>query len=319
MILKELEYSNISKVYKSLSKYINKTPIIKNSEYFDEIFNTKLFLKLEFLQKSGCFKIRGALNNILNMSKIEKKNGITAVSAGNHAIATSYAANLFSIKNKIFMYETANRYRINKVKSLNGNLILTNPLKAFKDVEKASNEEGYYFIHPFDGKYTIQGTASLGYEITKQIEHIDNIIISVGGGGLISGIGSIIRQKFPNCKIIGVEPINSNGMSESLKRKKPLKNVNIGSIADSLSPPYHTPYSFSICQNVIDYMVCVTDAQLVNSMKFMFENFKLILEPACVAGIAALNGPLKNKFKNQNTLIVLCGSNIDIKNWLNFF
>tara|TARA_B100000700_G_C15010697_1_gene840737 strand:+ start:700 stop:1671 length:972 start_codon:yes stop_codon:yes gene_type:complete len=318
LIPEELNYATISKVYKKISPYIIKTPIIKNSINLDKIFNSNTYFKLEFLQNSGCFKVRGAINNILNLSQKQKKNGITAVSAGNHAIASAYAANIFSIKNKIFMYESANEYRINKVKSLNANLYLTNPHKAFNDVEYASSNENYFFIHPFEGKNTLQGTASLGFEITNQIDKIDNIIISVGGGGLIAGIGSIIKQKFPKCKIIGVEPSKSNGMSESLRQKKPLKNVNIKSIADSLSPPLHMPYSFSICQNVIDEMICVSDNEMLDSMIFMYENFKLFLEPACVAGIAALRFVLKDRLKNQNTLVILCGSSIDYKSWLNF-
>ena len=202
MILKELEYSNIEKVYKKLSPYIIKTPILEISNYQKTLFETNLFFKLEFLQHSGCFKARGSINNILNLSDKQKNIGVTTVSAGNHAIATSFATNLFSIKNKIFMYKSANKYRLNKVKSYNANLILSDPVNAFKLVEKTSNKEGYYFLHPFDGVETIQGTASLGFEICQQINHLDNIVISVGGGGLISGVGSIIRQKFPKCKII---------------------------------------------------------------------------------------------------------------------
>tara|TARA_B100000029_G_scaffold471859_1_gene511870 strand:+ start:526 stop:1488 length:963 start_codon:yes stop_codon:yes gene_type:complete len=316
LILKELEYKEIAKVYKKLTPYIIKTPLINNSKYLNSIFNTNVFFKLEFLQNSGCFKIRGAINNILNLDKKQRINGITAVSAGNHAIASSYAANLFSIKNKIFMYDSANQYRIDKVKSLNANLQLTNPVNAFKDVEKASIEENFYFIHPFEGKYTIQGTASLGYEISKQIDNIDNVIISVGGGGLISGVSSLIKQIYPKCKIYGVEPKFANGMSKSLKQKKPLKKVNIKSIADSLCAPLHMPYSFALCQKYIDHMVTVSDKELIQSMKFMYEYYNLILEPACVAGVAALLGPLKNRFVNQNTLIILCGSNIDLKSWI---
>ncbi len=315
MIPEEIDYLQIEKVYKKLSPYIIKTPILKNSSYLDDFFNTNLFLKLEFLQHSGCFKARGAINNVLNLTVDEKKNGITAVSAGNHAIASSYVADKFLIKNKIFLYDSANQYRLNKVKSLNANLFLTDPLSAFKKTEKASKEDGYYFIHPFDGKFTIQGTASLGFEICQQMEKIDNIIISVGGGGLIAGVGSIIRQKFPQCKIIGVEPEGAKGLSDSLKNNKPLAKVNINSIADSLCAPLHMPYSFSICKHVINEMVTVSDQEMKKSMKFMFEHYKVALEPACVAGIAALLGPLKNKFHNQKTLIILCGSNIDMKNW----
>ena len=318
MIYQELEYSTISNVYEKLSPYVIKTPILENSQYLNQVFKTNLFFKLEFLQNSGCFKARGAINNILNLTEVEKQKGITAVSAGNHAIAASYAANIFSIKNKIFLYDSANAYRLKKVKSFTRNLEITNPQNAFKNVQKASKEEGYYFIHPFEGKNTVQGTASLGYEICEQIENIDNLIISVGGGGLIAGVGSIIRQKFPKCKIYGIEPTKSNGMSESLKKNKPLSNVKIDSIADSLSPPLHTPYTFSICQNIIDEMICVSDKEMIESMKFMFDNYKLMLEPACVAGIAALLGQLNNKLNNQNTLVVLCGSNIDIKSWIKF-
>ena len=316
MIPKEISYSEIEKIYKKLSTYIIKTPIIKNSIYLDNFFNTKLFLKLEFLQHSGCFKVRGVINNILNLSDYEKKKGITAVSAGNHAIASSYAANIFSIKNKIFIYENTNQYRLDKVKSLNANLLLTNPHKAFKDVEKASKKEGYYLIHPFDGKFTIQGTASLGFEICQQMDKIDNIIISVGGGGLIAGVGSLIKQKFPHCRIIGVEPEGAKGLSDSIKNNMPLKNVNITSIADSLCDPLHMDYSFSICKDVISEMIIVSDNEMKKSMKFIFEHYKFFLEPACVAGIAALIGPLKNKLQNQNTLVILCGSNIDISSWL---
>ncbi len=317
MIPKEISYEIIENVYKQLSHYIIKTPLIKNNSYSLNLFNTNLFLKLEFLQNAGCFKTRGVINNLLNLSEEQKNNGITAVSAGNHAIATSYGANKFSLRNKIFMYETANNFRKKTVKTLGANLYLTNPQDAFKDVENASKNEGYYFVHPFDGKFTIQGTASLGYEICQQVDNIDNIIVSVGGGGLISGVGSIIRQKFPQCNIIGVEPEGAKGMTESLKKDKPIKQVNINSIADSLCSPLHMDYSFSICKSVIDKMINVSDNDLINAMKFMYENFKLILEPACVAGIAALLGPLKNKLVNQNTVVILCGSNMDLKSWNN--
>lgn len=317
MIPKELEYSTIRKIHKNLSSFVIKTPIINHSKFKKNLFNTNLFFKLEFLQNSGCFKVRGALNNVFNLSKNQIDKGITAVSAGNHAIAVSYVAQKYSIKNKIFMYKTANPFKTKIVKDLKANLHMTDPTNAFIEVEKASKNEGFYFIHPFDGKYTVQGTASLGYEICQQISNIDNIIISVGGGGLISGVGSIIKQKFPNCKIIGVEPLKANGLTQSLEKGLPLKNIDVNSIADSLSAPLHAQYSFDICKNVINKMVNVSDDEMKFAMKYMFENYKMILEPACVAGIAALLGPLKNQLKNQNTLILLCGSNIDINSWCN--
>mgnify|MGYP006107903165 FL=1 len=317
MIPKELLLENIIKVYNKLSPYVLRTPLLKAWPLISEIFDTNIYFKMEFLQHSGTFKARGAVNNILNLSELNRSKGITAVSAGNHAIATSYVANKFKLKNKIYIYNSANKYRVNKCKEMNANIFFTNPHSAFKDVEKTSKEEGYYFIHPFDGMYTLQGTASLGLEICNQLKNIDNIIISVGGGGLIGGVGSVIKQFYPNCNVIGVEPEGAQGLTDSLKLNDPVKNVKINTIADSLSAPLHMPYSFSICQKVIDKIVTVSDKEMINAMKFMFEKSKMLLEPACVAGIAALMGPLKDKFKNQKTLIVLCGSNIDVKSWSN--
>lgn len=315
MIPDELQQEKIKIVYSKLFPYIKKTPLIKSLSLINDIFDTNLFFKMEFLQHAGTFKTRGAINNILNLDEEKKLQGITAVSAGNHAIAASYVSNKFGLKNKIFMYNSANQFRVNKCKELKANICFTDPYSAFKKVSKASMVEGYYFIHPFDGSFTVQGTASLGFEICNQMKHIDNVVISVGGGGLIGGIGSFIKQKFPNCKIFGVEPEGAKGLTESLNINKPIQNVKINTIADSLSSPLHMPYSFSICQEVIDQMITVSDKQMIESMLFMYDNFKLMLEPACVAGMAALQHYLKGQLKNQNTLIVLCGSNIDIKSW----
>ena len=317
MITKELSLNKIEKVYNNLYPYVVKTPFIKGSSFINELLDTNVLFKLEFLQHSGTFKARGAINNILNLDEHQKSLGITAVSAGNHAIAASYVANKFNLKNKIFIYESANKFRVNKCKSLNANLFFTNPHQAFKNVELASKNEGYYFIHPFDGAYTIQGTATLGLEICNQISDIENVIISVGGGGLISGIGSAIKQIYPSAKIIGVEPEGACGMTQSLKYSKPLNNVKINTIADSLAAPLHMPYSFSICEKIIDKIVKVSDNDMKISMKLMFENYKMVLEPACVAGIAALLGPLKNQLTKQKTVVVLCGTNIDMKTWIN--
>jgi len=317
LIPNELSLKVIKKTYEKLSSHILKTPVIEGWSLINDILNTNIIFKMEFLQHSGTFKTRGAINNILNLNTSQKTSGITAVSAGNHAIAASYAANKFKLRNKIFIYNSANVFRVKKCQSLNANLVFTDPHNAFTQVTRASKEEGYYFIHPFDGIFTLQGTASLGFEICKQVDKIDNILIAVGGGGLVSGIGSIIKQVYPHCNIIGIEPEGAKGMSESLQKKKPINNVKIDTIADSLSAPLHMPYSFNICQKVIDRMVTITDEEMINSMKFMFENFKMMLEPACVAGIAALLGPLKNQLVNQRTLVLLCGSNIDIKTWNN--
>ena len=320
MIPKELSISEVEKVYSKILPYINITPLEKASKTIDDYLNTNIYLKYECFQKSGSFKARGAVNNIISSNKDELENGITAVSAGNHAIASSYASSLFNLKNKIFLYDSANSYRVEACKSYNANISFTKANLAFEEVKNAENE-GYKFIHPFDGKQTIQGSATLGLEITKQIHElnikIDNVLVSVGGGGLIAGVGAILKQKFPNINLIGIEPDKARGMTDSLKNNSPLKKVELNSIADSLSAPLHMPYSFSIARQVIDTMINVSDDEMSSSMLYAFNNLKLFLEPACVAGFAALKYYLKAKFSNQNTLVLLCGSNIDYLSWKN--
>ena len=319
MIPNELSAEKVNLIYKKIKPYINYTPVINSTDSINKYFSTNLFFKCEFLQKSGSFKARGAINNIISQDKNKIKNGITAVSAGNHAIASSFVANIFDLKNKIFLYESANKFRIQTCKNYGANIFFTNPKQAFIDADNAK-KQGYYFIHPFDGPLTLQGSATLGLEIVNYFnsinEKIDNLIISVGGGGLISGVSSYVKEFYPKVKVIGVEPENANGLSQSFKVNKPLDNINVKSIADSLSAPLHMQYSFDVAKEVIDEMVTITDQQMVEFMIFAYNKFRLMLEPACVAGLAAIKYKIKTNLKNKNTVLILCGSNIDKNSWL---
>jgi len=318
LISKDLNLVKIKNVYNSIKPYINLTPLLECNKDLQKFFNTNLFLKYEIFQKSGSFKARGAINNILSFKKKKNTKGITAVSAGNHAIAASYAANLFKLQNKIFLYKSANKYRVDICKNYNANIIFTDTENAFDNV-KSAEAEGYFFVHPFDGPKTLQGSATIGLELTNYFNEInkkiDNVIISVGGGGLISGIGSYIKQIYPNAKIIGVEPEGAKGLTDSLIKKKPIAKIKVSSIADSLCAPIHMPYSFSVASKVIDQMVTVSDKQMIEFMIFAYENLKLFLEPACVAGLAAIKYKFSEKLVNQNTIVILCGSNIDHQTW----
>ncbi len=319
MIPKDLSVDNINKIYRKIRPFINKTPFLKCSDDINKYFSTNLFFKCEFLQKSGSFKARGAINNIISQDKKKFNKGITAVSAGNHAIAASFVANQFKLKNKIFLYESANKYRIQTCKNYGANIIFTNPKQAFLDAENAK-KDGYYFIHPFDGPLTLQGSATLGLEIVEYLKsinsNIDNLLISVGGGGLISGVSSYVKQFYPKIRIIGVEPENANGLNQSFEVNKPLNNVKVNSIADSLSAPLHMQYSFDVAKKVIDEMVTVSDDQMREFMVFCYKSFKLFLEPACVAGLTALKYKINSGLNGKNTMIILCGSNIDKKTWV---
>ena len=318
MIPQELSIQTIQEVYKKIKPYINTTPLIKANKFLDDTLSTNIYLKFECFQKSGSFKARGAINNILSSDKKDLETGITAVSAGNHAIAASYAANVFNLKNKIFLYKSANKYRVEACENYNANILFTDAENAFDEVKEAE-KQGYKFVHPFDGIHTLQGSATLGMEIFNQLNNmntkIDNVLISVGGGGLISGVGAILKQYFPKINILGIEPNEAKGVTDSLKANQPLQKVYINSIADSLCAPIHMPYSFNVAKQVIDEMINITDKDMSEAMIFTYNHLKLFLEPACVAGFGALKKLKHKKFKGQNTLILLCGSNIDFQSW----
>ena len=170
---------------------------------------------------------------------------------------------------------------------------------------KSAEKEGYKFVHPFDGVNTLQGSATLGLEIINQMKNIntkiDNVLISVGGGGLISGVGSALKQFFPEIKIFGVEPDNAKGMTESLKIDAPLSKVQINSIADSLCAPLHMPYSFNVAKNVIDQMINVSDKEMINNMLYTYVNLKLLLDNSEVT-ICAIIIKLCDKFNDLKFL-----------------
>ncbi|PPR47129.1 MAG: Phenylserine dehydratase [Alphaproteobacteria bacterium MarineAlpha5_Bin9] len=316
MIDVNFSVKNIQNIKKMISPYILNTPIIHDSNNSILSKNRNLFFKLEFLQNGGSFKSRGAINNVLSLNKKEKKNGVLAVSAGNHAISVAYASNILKVKNKVIMLKSSNEYRRKTVRQLGSKLIIAKNAKiAFDKANIIAKKENRFLIHPFDGVKTLQGSATLGLEICQRFNKLDNLIISVGGGGLIAGTSIMIKQKFPNCKIIGVEPKEASGLTQSLKAGRALNSVKVNTIADSLGPPYHMKYSFDICKNHIDEMILISDHQMKRAMKFVYNNYKFILEPAACAGIAALQGPLSKRLLNETTLVLLCGSNIDLNTW----
>jgi len=278
--------------------------------------NTEVFVKLELLQVTGTFKPRGALNVMLNLSSSQLKRGVTAVSAGNHAIATAYAAKTLGTTAKVVMPKSANPLRMKLSKEMGAKLELAeSPLEAFDRVKQIEKEEGRVFIHPFEGPLTLQGTGTAGFEFSKQVPRLDAMILPIGGGGLCGGFAAALKQIWPKIKIYGVEPEGANSMFQSFQLGKPVTLDYIQTIADSLAPPKAEPYTYSVCTKFVDEIVLIDDRQLKDAMRHLFYGLKLAVEPAGAATTAGLLGPLKEKIKGNRTGIIVCGTNIDIKDF----
>ncbi len=276
--------------------------------------HTELFIKLELLQHAGSFKARGALNTIMAMP--DTSHGVTAFSAGNHAIAVAFAAHRQGVSAKVVMPKSANPFRVERCKFWGAEVVFGETLGDLMSiVEQLKRDEQRVLIHPFEGPRTIEGTATVGYELCQDVAKLDAVIVPVGGGGLIAGIASAVKQLQPNCKVIGVEPHQARGMADSIAKGAPLESVDVNSIADSLSAPMHLPLSFSVVKEHVDQFVQVSDDDMRNEMRFIFTELKLAVEPACAAAMAALKGPLQKSLAGKRVGVIACGTNIDMQTY----
>jgi threonine dehydratase len=278
---------------------------------------TQAFLKLELLQYTGTFKARGALLNAMALSEDEKQRGVTAVSAGNHAIAVAFAARSVGTTAKVVMPKTANAARVALCRAYGAEVVLTDDVyAAFAEVERIQQDEGRTFIHPFEGELTVLGTATVGYELCNQVVDLEAVIVPVGGGGLIAGIACAVKQMQPRCKVYGVEPEGADSMSRSFKTGSPQKLDRVATIADSLAAPYALPYSFGVARRFVDDIVTVSDDAMQRAMGLLFAEMKLAVEPAGAAATASLSGPLRERLEGKRVGLIICGTNIDLATFM---
>lgn len=305
----------IEQAREKLGNNVRRTPVWEwKSEVVEQLSGdgTRLFLKMELFQYAGSFKPRGALMNMLDLSEEELRNGVTAVSAGNHAIAVAYAAKSLGTNAKVVMPKTANSFRVEKCKSYGADVELVDDVHvAFERVKEIEEQENRAFIHPFEGEQTALGTATVGLELHQDVSDLDAVIVPIGGGGLCAGIAAAVKQLNPGCRVYGVEPTGADSMSQSLAAGKPVAIDKVETIADSLGAPHAAPYSFGLCQRFVDEVVTITDLQMAKTMKLMFEELKLAVEPAGASALAASIGPLSEKITNKKVGIIVCGTNID--------
>jgi len=274
--------------------------------------NIRVYGKLEFLQYTGTFKARGALAVMQSLSKEQLALGVTAVSAGNHAVATAYAARAAGASAKIVMVGSANPARIEASRAYGAELVLVDDVhRAFEVAEQIRTDEGRYFVHPFEGPDIATGTGTVGLEICEQLDDFDAVLVPVGGGGLIAGISNAVKQMRPESEVIAIEPEGADSMRRSLAAGEPRSIEEVATIADSLGAPFAMPYSFGLCQEYVDELVIVDDIQLRMAMGLLYEKLKIAVEPACAATTAALVGPLHKQLQGKTVVLVFCGSNID--------
>ena len=310
----------IRRAHANLVHHVRRTPIWSwRTDTLQRLLSpgTDVVLKLELLQHGGSFKPRGALQVMLGMDDRARANGVTAVSAGNHAIAVAFAAKVVGTTAKVVVPRTASPVRIAMCRAYGGEVVLVEDVhEAFARVREIEATEGRTFVHPFEGPLTALGTATLGLEFADQAAAdggpLDALIVPIGGGGLCAGMAAAVKQAYPACAVYGVEPEGADTMYRSFLSGKPESLERVGTIADSLGAPHAAPYSFSLCREFVDEVVLINDDAMCQAMALLYTDMKLAPEPAGAAATAALLGPLRERLAGKRVGAIVCGGNVDI-------
>jgi len=303
-------FHDITKAQSMQCDQIIKTPIVY-SRTFSKLIGSDIHLKQEFLQKTGSFKIRGAYFKIKSLTAREKKNGVIAASAGNHAQGVAFASSLENIPCTIVMPKNASPAKVAATRSYGANVILSGTTydESFLKATEITLQTHAKIIHAFDDPQVIAGQGVIGLEIMDELSDVDEIYVPVGGGGLASGVLIAIKTNHPNIKIIGVQSKSYPSMKHSIELGKITSVIGNRTIADGISVSRPGKLTFEIINKLIDDIVLVDDSQIIKTMFLLMERTKMIVEPAGTVGLAYL---LDAKPKNKKIVPILCGGNIDM-------
>ena len=298
------------KAKENLSKVLLETHLIY-SPIFSKESGNKVFIKPENLQKTGSFKIRGAYNKISNLTDAEKKRGVIASSAGNHAQGVAYGAKESGIKAVIVMPKSTPLIKVESTKQYGAEVILHGDVydDAYKKAKELEEKEGYVFVHPFNDEDVLDGQGTIALEILEELPETDIILVPIGGGGLISGIACAAKILKPEIKIIGVEPEGAASAYEAIKENKVVELKEANTIADGTAVKKIGDLNFEYIKKYVDEIITVSDYELMEAFLLLVEKHKIIAENSGILSVAATK---KIKEKNKKVVSVISGGNIDV-------
>ena len=304
-------YDNVVNAQKAQGDVIRKTSLVF-SDTFSQLTGSKVYLKNEFEQKTGSFKLRGAYYKIKNLTEDEKSKGVVAASAGNHAQGVALASAMEKINCTIVMPRNASPAKVAATKEYGAEVVLEgkNYDESWIKAQEIAKTSGAQIIHAFDDPQIIAAQGVIGLEIMEQLPNVDEIYVPIGGGGLAAGILIAVKTKNPNVKIIGVESKSFPSMKNSLDSGK-LETVDGGfTVADGISVRTPGKQTFEIIRDMIDKIVLVDDEEIIKTIFLLMERSKVVVEPAGAAGLAYLVS--KKPSPGKNVVPILCGGNVDM-------
>ena len=305
-----LTIDKVKKAEHLLKDVIRKTDLIFAP---DLAKNSEIYLKSENLQKTGSFKVRGAYAKIAQLSDEQKKRGIIACSAGNHAQGVALAAQKNGIQSKIFIPSTAPISKIEATKSYGAQICLVDGVydDAYNEAVQCQQETGAEFIHPFDDIEVIAGQGTIALEVLEQLPEVEAVIVPIGGGGLISGIAYTIKMLKPECKVYGVQAAGAGSMYYSIEHHKRTELPAVHTFADGTAVKMPGENTFALCEKYVDKIVTVTDDEIATAVLTLMERQKLVAEGAGALSVAAAMFK-KLPIEGKKTVCIVSGGNIDV-------
>jgi threonine dehydratase len=308
----QVTLQDIREAREILKSVVYKTGVVHNTT-FSEMSGNSVYLKMENLQKTGSFKLRGAFNKIAHLTDEEKRHGVIASSAGNHAQGVAMGATFYGIKSTIVMPKHAPLSKISATKSYGADVVLCGNVydEAYAEARRLQKETGATFIHPFNDPQVIAGQGTIGLEILEDLPDADAIVVPIGGGGLISGVSIAAKSIKPGIKIIGVQSKNMPSMAESVENKKITTVDGTPTIADGIAVKTPGELTFSIIQKYVDNIITVDEDEIANAILLLLERAKVIAEGAGAVPVAAILNRMED-FRDKKIVALVSGGNIDV-------
>lgn len=319
MSQKERQYvgmEDIVRAHHVLKEVVRRTPLQLDAPLSAK-YECNVYLKREDLQMVRSFKIRGAYNMIRSLTEEEMAKGVVCASAGNHAQGVAFSCNALNIQGKIFMPSTTPNQKVKQVKRFGGSsveIILTGDTfdDAYAEAVKTCNEHGMVFIHPFDDPKIVAGNGTIGMEIMENLDHpADYVFVTVGGGGLVSGVGTYIKAMSPETRLIGVEPSGAASMTEAIKQKKVVTLETIDKFVDGAAVKRVGDLNYEICSRLLDETVKVPEGKACTTIIELYNDSAIVVEPAGALPVAALD-MYKDDIRGKTVVCIISGGNNDI-------
>jgi threonine dehydratase len=291
---------------------VHRTPIVSTAQ-LSAMCGARLSLKCESLQKTGSFKARGALNKVLSLAEEERARGLVTVSAGNHAAAVAWAAKIAGCAAVVVMPTDAPRSKLDAVRGYGAEIVLHDDRPTLFDrLNQVREARGLTFVHPFDDPIVLAGAGTAGLEIAEDVPDVELVVVPVGGGGLLSGVASAIKQALTGARVVAVELAEGPGLAPAIAAGKPVPVRRPATIADGMTPPFVGAHAIAIAREAVDEIVTVTEAEILEGMRLLMTRAKLYVEGSGAAATAALIAGRVRAAPGCRAVAIVSGGNLDV-------